>query len=171
MGSDARCRFRDCRWFAFYVSLLLVIGEQALAELRYSVPEEMKEGTAVGNVAKDLGLDRTSLTERGIRVVSGSKDAFFEVNPDNGALQVRRKIDREELCQGSGACVIELKVLVENPLEIHYVVVEITDVNDHSPIFSEKEQQFLIAEHASPGTRLELHAARDPDAGVNSIHA
>uniref|UniRef100_A0A671U5A2 Protocadherin 2 alpha a 1 n=1 Tax=Sparus aurata TaxID=8175 RepID=A0A671U5A2_SPAAU len=142
---------------------------EALAELRYSVPEEMKEGTAVGNVAKDLGLDRTSLTERRIRVVSGSKDAFFEVNPDNGALQVRRKIDREELCQGSGACVIELKVLVENPLEIHYVVVEITDVNDHSPIFSEKEQQFLIAEHASPGARFELHAARDPDAGINSI--
>ncbi|XP_036933946.1 protocadherin alpha-8-like [Acanthopagrus latus] len=171
MGSDGRCRFSDCRWFAFHVSLLLIIGEQALAELRYSVPEEMKEGTAVGNVAKDLGLDRTSLTERRIRVVSGSKDAFFEVNPDNGALQVRRKIDREELCQGSGACVIELKVLVENPLEIHYVVVEITDVNDHSPIFSEKEQQFEIFEQASPGTRFELHAARDPDAGINSIRA
>uniref|UniRef100_A0A8C3A1W7 Protocadherin 2 alpha a 15 n=1 Tax=Cyclopterus lumpus TaxID=8103 RepID=A0A8C3A1W7_CYCLU len=46
---------------------------------------------------------------------------------------------------------------------------EITDVNDHSPNFSEKEQQFKIAEHTSLGTRFELHAARDPDAGINSI--
>ncbi|XP_031698591.1 protocadherin alpha-8-like, partial [Anarrhichthys ocellatus] len=139
------------------------------AELRYSIPEEMKEGTVVGNVAKDLGLDKTSLIDRRFRVVSGSKDTFFEVNPDNGALQVRKKIDREELCRGSGVCLMELKILVEDPLEMHHVVVEITDVNDHSPSFPEKEQQFQIAEQTSPGTRFQLHAARDPDAGINYI--
>ncbi|XP_030251993.1 protocadherin alpha-8-like [Sparus aurata] len=170
MGSERKCRLRDHCWLVFHSFLLLcLLGKQAFAELRYSVPEEMKEGTLVGNVAKDLGLDKTSLIDRRFRVVSGSKDAFFEVNPDNGALQISRKIDREELCQGSGVCVMELKILVENPLEMHHVVVEITDVNDHSPMFPEKEQQFLIAEHASPGTRLELHAASDPDAGINSI--
>ncbi|XP_031159085.2 protocadherin alpha-8-like [Sander lucioperca] len=169
MGSERRCRSSIYFLLGFHLSLLLIFGKQALAELRYSIPEEMKEGTVVGNVAKDLGLDKTSLIDRRFRVVSGSKDAFFEVNPDNGALQVRKKIDREELCHGSGACLMELKILVEDPLEIHYVVVEITDVNDHSPSFSEKEQQFQIAEHASPGTRYDLHAARDPDAGSNSI--
>ncbi|XP_062281234.1 protocadherin alpha-3-like [Scomber scombrus] len=168
---DSKGRFRSwgfC-WFGLHLSLLLFFGEQALAEIRYSFPEEMKEGTVVGNVAKDLGLDKTYLVDRRFRVVSGSADAFFEVNQDNGALQVRKKIDREELCQGSGACLMELKILFENPLEIHYVVVEITDVNDHSPSFSEAEQTFEIAEHSSPGTRFQLHAARDPDAGINSI--
>ncbi|XP_074505721.1 protocadherin alpha-8-like [Sebastes fasciatus] len=169
MGTERRYRSSDYCWFAFHFSLLLIFGQHASAELRYSIPEEMKEGTVVGNVAKDLGLDKTSLTDRRFRVVSGSKDAFFEVNPDNGALQIRTKIDREELCHGSGACLMELKILVEDPLEIHYVVVEITDVNDHSPSFSEKEQQFQIAEHTAPGTRFDLHAARDPDAGMNSI--
>ncbi|XP_054454086.1 protocadherin alpha-3-like [Anoplopoma fimbria] len=169
MGSQRRCRLSDYCWFVFHVYILMIFANNALAELRYSIPEEMKEGTAVGNVAKDLGLDKTALIDRRFRVVSGFKDAFFEVNPDNGALQVRKKIDREELCHGSGVCVIELKILVEDPLEIHYVVVEITDVNDHSPRFSEKEQQFEIAEHTSLGTRFELHAARDPDAGINSI--
>ncbi|XP_051276892.1 protocadherin alpha-8-like [Dicentrarchus labrax] len=169
MGSERRCRSSDYGWFAFRFSLLLFFGRQALAELRYSIPEEMKEETVVGNVAKDLGLDKTSLVDRRFRVVSGSKDAFFEVNPDNGALQIHKKIDREELCQGSGACLMELKILVENPLEMHHIVVEITDVNDHSPSFPEKEQKFQIAEHTSPGTRFQLHAARDPDAGVNSI--
>ncbi|XP_044218798.1 protocadherin alpha-8-like [Thunnus albacares] len=168
MGSVRRSS--DYCWFAIYLSLpLLFFGEQAVAELRYSIPEEVKEGTVVGNVAKDLGLDKTSLIERRFRVVSGYKDIFFEVNPDNGALQVRKKIDREELCQGSGACLMELKILVENPLEMHHIVVEITDVNDHSPSFPEKQQTFEIFEQTSTGTRFQLHAARDPDAGMNSI--
>ncbi|XP_060904167.1 protocadherin alpha-8-like isoform X19 [Labrus mixtus] len=169
MGRQRRSKSQSYVWFIFHFSLLLVVGNPALAELRYSIPEEMKEGTLVGNVAKDLGLDKASLVDRRFRVVSGSKDAFFEVNPDNGALQISKKIDREELCEGNGACFMELKILVENPLEIHYVAVEVTDVNDHAPSFPEKVQQLNIAEHAPSGTRFQLHAARDPDAGINSI--
>ncbi|XP_060904178.1 protocadherin gamma-A11-like [Labrus mixtus] len=169
MGNERRSR-SSCRCcFVFLFFVLLTFGKQALAELRYSIPEEMKEGTLVGNVAKDLGLDKSSLIDRRFRVVSASENTFFEVNPDNGALHISRKIDREELCEGSGACFMELKIVAENPLEIHYVVVEITDVNDHSPRFTEAEQKFEIAEHASVGSRYELHAAHDPDAGINSI--
>uniref|UniRef100_A0A4W6C259 Si:ch73-379j16.2 n=1 Tax=Lates calcarifer TaxID=8187 RepID=A0A4W6C259_LATCA len=64
---------------------------------------------------------------------------------------------------------MELKIIVENPLEMHYVVVEITDVNDHPPSFPEKDQTFEIFEQTLPGRRLQLHTARDPDAGINSI--
>ncbi|XP_054647596.1 protocadherin alpha-8-like isoform X28 [Dunckerocampus dactyliophorus] len=158
-----------CRWLFFVLCPLLYLGGRASAELRYSIPEEVKEGTVVGNVAKDLGLDKSSLVDRQFRVVSGTKEAFFQVRPENGALEVRRKIDREALCEGSGACVMELKILVENPLEMHHVVVEVTDANDHSPRFSDKEQVFEIAEQSSPGRRFQLHAARDPDAGINSV--
>uniref|UniRef100_A0A8P4G3S5 Si:ch73-379j16.2 n=1 Tax=Dicentrarchus labrax TaxID=13489 RepID=A0A8P4G3S5_DICLA len=168
-GTDRQSRTMVCSWFPFHLALLLFVGKRALGEIRYSIPEEVKDGTAVGNVAKDLGLDITSLFDRRFRVVSESKDAFFEVNRDNGVLYVHKKIDREELCQGSGACLMDLKVIVENPLEIHYVVVEITDVNDHSPIFPEKEQRFEIFEQILPGRRFQLHTARDPDAGINSI--
>ncbi|KAM7389748.1 hypothetical protein PAMP_023706 [Pampus punctatissimus] len=169
MGTERQTRTRGCYWISFYLALLLLLGKRAQAEIRYSISEEVREGTVVGNVAKDLGLDITSLNDRRFRVVSESKDAFFEVNQDNGALRVHKKIDREYLCQGSGACLIELKVIVENPLEIHYVVVEITDVNDHSPSFPEKDQKFEIAEHTLPGKRFQLHTANDPDSGINSI--
>ncbi|XP_035505206.2 protocadherin alpha-8-like [Scophthalmus maximus] len=170
MGTDTNTPTRNRSCEAFYVVvLLLLFGHRASAQIRYSVPEEVKDGTVVGSVAKDLGLDMASLVDRRFRVVSGSKDAIFEVNQDNGALYVNNHIDREELCQGSGACLMELKILVENPLEIHYVVVEITDVNDHSPTFPEREQTFEIAEHTLPGRRFQLHTARDPDAGINSI--
>ncbi|XP_033948136.1 protocadherin alpha-8-like [Pseudochaenichthys georgianus] len=169
MGNDTKPRTKDCSWFAFYLALPLLFGNQALAQIRYSIPEEVREGTVVGNVAKDLGVEIPSLIARRFRVVSGSKDAIFEVNQDNGALYVNKHIDREELCQGGGACLMELKILVESPLEIHYVIVEITDVNDHSPSFPEREQIFEIAEHTLPGKRFQLQSARDPDAGVNSI--
>ncbi|XP_065815114.1 protocadherin alpha-8-like [Labrus bergylta] len=169
MEMERQYRGKLCSRFALCLFLLLLVGNRASGEIRYSIPEEVNEGTVVGNVAKDLGLDITSLFNRRFRVVSESKDAFFEVNRDNGALYVHRKIDREELCQGSGACIIELKVIVENPLEIHYIVVEITDVNDHTPSFPEKEQTFEIFEQTLTGRRLQLHTARDPDAGSNSI--
>ncbi|XP_055081003.1 protocadherin alpha-8-like [Periophthalmus magnuspinnatus] len=158
-----------CSWITLCSALLLFFGQCALAQIRYSVPEEVRDGTVVGNVAKDLGLDVSSLGERRIRVVSETNEAIFAVNVDNGALYVHGRIDREQLCQGSGACLMELKVLVENPLEVHYVVVEITDVNDHAPAFLEKDQLYEIAEHTLPGTRFPLHSAHDPDAGINSI--
>ncbi|XP_015235711.1 PREDICTED: protocadherin alpha-8-like [Cyprinodon variegatus] len=151
------------------ICLLFSIGKPAFAQIRYGVPEEVREGTTVGNVAKDLGLEVALLSDRRFRVVSGSNQALFEVNRDTGDLFVRQKIDREELCQGSGACIIDLKILVENPLEMHYVIVEIADVNDHSPSFPEKEQEFEIFEQTSTGSRFQLHSARDPDAGSNSV--
>nr|XP_040028864.1 protocadherin alpha-8-like [Gasterosteus aculeatus aculeatus] len=169
MESEKKGRKREFYVFVFPMALLLFAGKSAFAQIRYSVPEEAKEGTAVGNVAKDLGIEITSLSERRFRVVSGSKEVFFEVNQENGALYVHSKIDREDLCRGDGACLIELKILVETPLEMHYVVVEITDVNDHFPWFPENEQQFEIGEQTLPGRRFQLHAARDPDAGINSI--
>nr|XP_061793174.1 protocadherin alpha-3-like [Nerophis lumbriciformis] len=167
MGNGANTQEKV--WFGFYLAVLVFCGDQVRAQLRYSVPEEVKDGTVVGNIAKDLGLDIGSLSDRRFRVVSGSKEAIFEVKQNNGALYVCKHIDREELCQGGAPCLVELKILVENPLEIHYVLVEIVDVNDHSPSFPEAEQTFEIAEHTLPGRRFQLHTARDPDAGINSI--
>ncbi|KAM8848055.1 LOW QUALITY PROTEIN: protocadherin alpha-8-like [Synchiropus picturatus] len=160
---------RGSSWIIFLLAALFLDGKRALAELRYSVPEEVKESTIVGNVAKDLGLDISSLVTRRFRVVSESEDAFFEVNPHNGELYVRKRIDRDGFCQGRESCLIELKIIVENPLEIHYVVVEITDINDHAPYFHKEEQILEIGEQTPPGTRFQLQGASDPDAGINSI--
>ncbi|XP_029970157.1 protocadherin alpha-8-like [Salarias fasciatus] len=169
MGSERQCRWRIFISCAFHLALLLCGGKRTLAETRYAVAEEVKEGSVIGNVARDLGLDITSLSNRRFRVVSESANALFNVNQDSGNLYVLQKIDREELCQGNGACIMELKIIAENPLEIHYVVVEINDVNDHTPTFPEKEQRFEIGEQTMPGRRFQLHSARDPDTGINSI--
>uniref|UniRef100_A0A8C8C112 Protocadherin 2 alpha c n=1 Tax=Oncorhynchus tshawytscha TaxID=74940 RepID=A0A8C8C112_ONCTS len=169
MGGGGQRRRWEYWWVALCFSLLLCFGEQVSAQIRYSIPEEVKEGSVVGNVAKDLGLDVSTLVERRFRIVSGSKDALFQVNQNNGFLYVHKNMDREELCGGNGACLMDLKIVVENPLEIHYIGVEITDVNDHSPSFAEKDVYLQIAENTLMGARFELQTARDLDIEINAV--
>ncbi|XP_029703576.1 protocadherin alpha-3-like [Takifugu rubripes] len=153
------------------VIVLLCFVERILAQLRYSLPEEIQVGHPVGNVAKDLGLDISSLAARRFRIVPGPNHHLFQLNHNNGMLYVEKKIDREELCDGTKVCLVNLKIVVESPLEIHYVGVEIADVNDHAPTFPESEQRLEIAEHTPPGTRFQIHAARDPDVGTLTVRS
>ncbi|XP_053541467.1 protocadherin alpha-3-like [Ictalurus punctatus] len=165
---EQRRRWEYC-WIAIGFMVLNCFERQVSAQIKYLIPEEVKEGSVVGNIAKDLSLDLSTLVERRFRIVSGANGAFFQVNQNNGVLSVLKKIDREEVCDGLASCILNLKIAVDNPLEIHYIVVEIADVNDHSPWFPEKEQHFEIAENTLTGARFELQSARDPDIGTNSI--
>ncbi|KAM3866669.1 protocadherin alpha-13-like [Diretmus argenteus] len=165
-GREAR-RERQ-RWVACMFALVLV-WSGASAQIKYSIPEESKVGTVVGNIAKDLGLDKNTLKERGYRIVTGSAEPLFQVNQNDGILYVNQKIDREQVCEESNTCVINLKTVLENPLEIHYVAVEVTDVNDYSPSFPETHKKIEIFESVPPGTRFQLQAASDADVGVYSV--
>ncbi|KAM9356594.1 protocadherin alpha-8-like [Symphorus nematophorus] len=159
-------RVRGCL-VGFVVVVLL--WSVASAQIRYSVSEEVNEGTVVGNIAKDLGLDKSTLKDRKYRIVSSSLDPLFHVNQNDGILYVSRKIDREEVCAQSTTCVINLKTVLETPLEVHYVEVEVLDTNDHSPSFQEKEKALEISESVFPGVRFPLQPARDPDGGPFSV--
>lgn len=141
-------------WFAFTV--VLVLGNGASAQIRYSISEEVQRETFVGNIAKDLGLDTSALKDRGYRIVAGSTEPLFLVNQNDGILYAKRGIDREEVCDRTSPCLINLKTVLENPLEIHYVVVEILDINDHSPVFPEKEKRLEISKSALIGVRFQL---------------
>ncbi|XP_049330778.1 protocadherin alpha-3-like, partial [Astyanax mexicanus] len=170
MDGEKQRRGWEYWWIVLWFALLLCFVDQVSTQIRYSLPEEVKEGYTVGNIAKDLGIDVSSLVDRRFRVVSGANDALFQVNQNNGVLSVKEKIDRDELCGKNRACTVNIKTVVENPLEIHYIEVEVTDVNDNFPVFAETKIYLEIPENTLPGARFELPAARDLDAGVNSIH-
>ncbi|XP_053734370.1 protocadherin gamma-A1-like isoform X20 [Synchiropus splendidus] len=155
------------RWVRCLVAALL--WSATAAQLRYSVSEEVTEGTVVGNIAKDLGIDKNTLKQRKYRIVSSAAEPLFHLNPSDGILYVSRKIDREEVCERSSSCLMNLKTVLENPLEVHYVVVEVTDINDHSPVFPEDEITLEISESVLPGMRIPLKPARDPDSGSLSV--
>uniref|UniRef100_A0A8C8C0E8 Protocadherin 2 alpha c n=1 Tax=Oncorhynchus tshawytscha TaxID=74940 RepID=A0A8C8C0E8_ONCTS len=166
---------RKRRWlsgWAFCNFALIFINLKGIsAQIRYSIQEELKVGTAVGNIANDLGFDTSRLADRNLRIVSGTKQDLFQVNQRDGALLVHHRVDREELCVKSAPCFINLKAVIENPLEMHQVTVEIMDVNDNSPTFPDETYNLEILESATTGARLQLEGAHDPDTGVYSLQS
>lgn len=151
--------------------LCACVVDLVLAQIRYSIPEELEHGAFVGNIAEDLGLDVAKLSARRFRIVSGAKKQYLEVNLENGILFVNEKIDREELCERSPSCFLHLQVVIENPLELYRVEVEILDVNDNSPSFPWSEFNLDITESAAPGSRFPLESAQDQDVGSNSLRS
>ncbi|XP_051766360.1 protocadherin gamma-A6-like [Ctenopharyngodon idella] len=141
------------------------------AQIRYSIPEEMKKGSLIGNIAHDLGLDVQRLRAGRARIVSGDSTEYVELKTDKGILVVKERIDREQLCAETTPCSFTFEIIIDNPVELHHVTVEILDVNDHSPTFPEDEINLEISESAAPGARFLLGSADDPDVGVNAIQS
>uniref|UniRef100_UPI003AB0208E protocadherin-10-like n=1 Tax=Centroberyx gerrardi TaxID=166262 RepID=UPI003AB0208E len=151
------------------VVLITCFLDAVWGQIRYSIPEELEHGAFVGNIAEDLGLDLERLSARRFRIVSGAKKQYLEVNLENGVLFVNERIDREELCEQSLSCSFHLQVVIENPLELYRVEMEILDVNDNSPSFPWTEFNLDISESAAPGSRFPLESAQDLDVGSNSL--
>ena len=148
----------------FVFVLALVHGQ-----IRYSVPEEMNKGSVVGNIVQDLGLDVKRLKSGRARIFTEDSREYIGLNVDKGTLVVRERIDREELCAQVTPCSLHFQIILENPMELHRIDVEILDINDHAPVFARKEIDFDISESAVPGARFSLENARDPDVGLNTL--
>ncbi|XP_072483142.1 protocadherin-19 isoform X1 [Notamacropus eugenii] len=155
---------------SFFPMLLLeaLLWTQAasLINLKYSVEEEQRAGTVIANVAKDAREAGFLLDARqpAFRVVSNSAPHLVDINPNSGMLVTKQKIDRDLLCHQSPKCVISLEVM-SSSMEICVVKVEIKDLNDNTPSFPDSQIELEISETASPGTRIPLDGAYDPDSG------
>ncbi|XP_036378988.1 protocadherin gamma-A8-like [Megalops cyprinoides] len=102
-------------------------------QIRYSIPEEMKKGSFVGNIAQDLGLDVKRLRAGRARIVTGDSIQYAELNTDKGILVVRERIDREQLCGDVSPCSFTFEIILENPMELHPLTIFIKDQNDNAP--------------------------------------
>ncbi|KAF6281127.1 protocadherin alpha 1 [Rhinolophus ferrumequinum] len=149
--------------------LLLLTWETGTCQVHYSVPEETKHGTFVGRIAQDLELELAELVPRLFRVASKGRRDLLEVNLQNGILFVNSRIDREELCGWSAECSIHLEVIVERPLQVFHVEVEVKDINDNPPVFSVSEQKLSIPESRLLDSRFPLEGASDVDVGENAV--
>ncbi|XP_074958429.1 protocadherin alpha-5-like isoform X5 [Phalacrocorax aristotelis] len=157
-------------WWGPVMRVLVLQAAWALVggQVRYSVPEEAKAGTVVGRLAQDLGLEAVDPEARRLRLVAQGRRASVEVSGASGALVVSSRLDREELCGKSAPCALRLEVLVERPLRVFHVELEVTDINDNAPLFPVNEEAFTIAESSLPGSRFPLEGASDADIGANA---
>ncbi|NXM53778.1 PCDB2 protein, partial [Illadopsis cleaveri] len=149
--------------------LVLCVSGMRAETARYSVPEEAERGSFVANIAKDLGLTGEELSARQARLVPEGEKQYLELNQHTGDLVVREQMDREELCGQSEPCLVRFEVLLESPLQSFRAEVRVTDINDNSPVFLNKEMVLKMPESAMPGTRFLLESAHDPDVGNNSL--
>ncbi|XP_043113932.1 protocadherin 2 alpha a 1 [Puntigrus tetrazona] len=155
----------------FYLIYLLFDFGGNASQINYSLQEESKTGVTVGNIAKDLGFDPALLESRNLRIVAGTKQELFRVNRKDGALFVKQRLDREELCAKTKPCLVQMKAVIENPLEMHQVSVEVIDINDNAPSFLDENYKLEILESAMTGARFQLETAHDPDIGSNDLQS
>ncbi|XP_051487532.1 protocadherin alpha-2-like [Apus apus] len=160
---------RPC-WWPVVVRVLVVqaVWAVVVGQVRYSVPEEAKAGTVVGRLAQDVGLEAGEAEARRLRLVAQGRRASVEVSGASGALVVSSRLDREELCGKSAPCALRLEVLVERPLRVFHVELEVTDINDNAPLFPAARKNLSIPENSPAGSRFPLEGASDADIGSNA---
>ncbi|XP_051766346.1 protocadherin gamma-C5-like isoform X48 [Ctenopharyngodon idella] len=139
------------------------------AQIRYTIPEELREGSVVGNIAKDLGLDGSKIIDRKLQIASETGKQYFAVNVEKGDLIVNERIDREGLCGYNVPCVLPLQAVLENPLQMHRVEIEVQDINDNTPNFKSNERILNIPESINSGAKFLLESAIDSDVQSNSL--
>ncbi|XP_026886475.2 protocadherin alpha-C2 [Electrophorus electricus] len=151
--------------------ILFSLWSIASAVTRYSIPEEIPEGSVVTNLAADLGLDARSLPERKVKLDYIHSKKYLDINKETGEMFIAEKIDREYLCPAktSSSCFLKMDVIIEYPIRIFNIELEIMDINDNSPQFRRERITLDISESATPGERFSLTNAVDADVGENSI--
>ncbi|XP_045572916.1 protocadherin gamma-C5 isoform X4 [Salmo salar] len=159
------------RWQVLWIYQFVLLWNTIEAQIPYTIPEELKEGSVVGNIAKDLGLGISEIYDRKLRIASDAGKQYFSVDLGKGELVVNERIDREYLCGENVPCLLPLEVIVENPLQLHRIEIEIQDINDNSPGFLTNERILKIAEVINPGAKFPLESAHDPDVDANSLRS
>ncbi|XP_034453227.1 protocadherin gamma-A4-like isoform X20 [Hippoglossus hippoglossus] len=159
------CRFSLHGLAFIFLAVLPVNGD-----VSYSVPEEMKRGAVIGNIAKDLGLDLGRLSARKARIDTEDNGVkYCSVDLKTGDLVVQERIDREGLCAKKASCVLKQELVLENPLELHRISIRVQDINDNSPQFKEDSLKIEIHELEDKGARFQLDEAHDGDIGENAV--
>ncbi|XP_035378386.1 protocadherin beta-16-like [Electrophorus electricus] len=156
--------------FSLSFCLVLVVAQSAIGDVSYSFPEEMKGGSVIGNLAKDLGLSLSSLSARKARVdTEGNQKRYCDINLNTGELTITERIDREGLCGKKASCVITQELVLESPLELHRISLHVQDINDNAPKFKKDLIKLEIRESAVKGARYLLDEALDGDIEGNTV--
>ncbi|RUS76828.1 hypothetical protein EGW08_015414, partial [Elysia chlorotica] len=145
----------------------------------FSLEEEQKAYTLVGNVAERSGIQANVtpevfrelkyqiLSSESLRIAS-----LFTLNSSTGELNTSAMIDREKVCDTSAAvCQLQFDVSVKHGvsvIKLLNVVVVVVDKNDNAPEFPTKELPLSISEAAPINSEISITGAIDRDASVNT---
>ncbi|XP_078119646.1 protocadherin-23 [Sander vitreus] len=138
------------------LSLLCAQSFGQVFNLTLSVKEGLPAKTIVGDLGAVLSRPSTGF------FISESRDSYvfrdLEIDADTGIISTAVILDRESR---------EKYEFVAATLtgEMIKVKLEVTDVNDHSPVFPSEEVDLEISELSPPGSQFQLEVAEDEDEG------
>ncbi|XP_031754634.1 protocadherin gamma-B5 isoform X36 [Xenopus tropicalis] len=163
--------YKGNKWQVTFLFLFSWLCHSVSGQLHYSIAEELGKDAVIANIVNDLGLDIKEVISRKFSIVSHVTEKYLSVNLGNGNLYVKDRIDRERLCRTAPSCFLTFDAVVENPLNIFSVKIEIQDINDNAPVFVSEIFTLEMNEQTSPGTHLVLQHAEDPDIGINAVQS
>ncbi|ELU08937.1 hypothetical protein CAPTEDRAFT_225721 [Capitella teleta] len=147
----------------------------------YYIVEQLAVNTPVGSVPIDARLSQRfspeELSQISFHFISQKDDQgvdlpLFDIDKGNGIIKTGRVIDRDAICPHQIQCLVHLLVGLspaEFFLEIR-IIVDIIDLNDNRPVFSQPEILRQISEAASlSGARINIPTAHDPDSPAYGI--
>uniref|UniRef100_A0A673KWA3 Cadherin domain-containing protein n=1 Tax=Sinocyclocheilus rhinocerous TaxID=307959 RepID=A0A673KWA3_9TELE len=156
----------------FGLLFFVLMAHTAYGDVSYSFLEEMKRGSVIGNIAKDLVLDVNRLSSRKARIdTEGNRKRYCNINMNTGELIVAERIDREGLCNERIVCALNFELVLEHPLAMHRVTIQIQDINDNTPAFPKDVIKLEISENAVKGARFRVNEAHDADIGKNGVQS
>uniref|UniRef100_A0A672S1F9 Cadherin domain-containing protein n=1 Tax=Sinocyclocheilus grahami TaxID=75366 RepID=A0A672S1F9_SINGR len=138
------------KWQVVFFILCFYGVDVIYCNARYSITEEMPEGSFVGNIVKDLGIEISRLIYGKSRVVTKGGRQYVELSRDKGTLEQ------------TTPCSFSFDLIAE----LHRVTVE---VHDNIMLFAQENVNFKIPENAILGVRFPLDSGIDTDVGLNGI--
>ncbi|XP_076447158.1 protocadherin-1-like [Babylonia areolata] len=160
---------------------MVVLSRAQTSEIKYSIKEELAAGTVFGYIVDDsdlrqkVGPDELSNLRFSFLTRGNPNSRFFSIDHKTGVLSVATRIDRETVCSFRHDCLLSVSAVVQSELgpffHIISVQVEVTDVNDNTPTFSQPNFRITIPENAALGRTFPLPTAFDRDTGSNNTES
>ncbi|KAM4594440.1 protocadherin Fat 4 [Fundulus diaphanus] len=127
------------------------------------VPEDAEVGS---NITQVPATDKDSGFNKEIRYSLRGGEGRFFIDPVSGMVSLAAELDRETTAE------YELLVVAEDQgrparSATATLLLQVTDINDNVPKFSEPQYQLEVLETEPVGTSLLTLSAEDPDEGVN----
>lgn len=152
-----------------------VASSKASIILRYQIKEEVASGSMIGDVLEELKLHRNyskEIKKQLELIVMLEKVPFIALR--NGKLYVEGRLDRESPlmeCRSKIKCEVHIDVGVKPTrfFEIIQVIIDVADINDHTPFFKQSTKYISIIESAQVSTIYTLPQAFDPDSPIHGV--
>ncbi|XP_045203884.2 protocadherin-1-like [Mercenaria mercenaria] len=143
----------------------------------YTVVEEGKPNSAIGNIAVDFNFTVYINEGRSLRFSFLNQDqphvSYFNISENTGILYTVGVLDRENICDQPVQCSVILEIAVTATKSSFFdkvkVNVTIEDVNDHAPNFSKPFEIISFSESSVIGTSFTVDGAVDPDSSKFAV--